>query len=206
MLTDLTYLGCAGLGILLVGVGTFLGFAHADVDHGGDSPGEHGGGEHGEADDAGRDQSHTDAGSGLSLLSMAGMGAVLVGFGAVGYLGSALGGPDVVAVPLGLVGAVACFRLTAWLRRTLIRNLETGHSAGEQDLLFRSGTVTVPIPGGGSGRGQVLVHLGERRFYISARTELARELELGEQVVITALEDGLYLVDEFAGPNSGRSE
>lgn len=195
MVTGVTFLGSAGLGVLLVLVGIFLGFSHADLDHGadaavdGDANLDGDGGQEAESDSAME--------SGLSLLSLAGMGALLMGFGSAGYSVWSLGASAWLSVLVGMAGALVVFRLTAWVKRLLVRNLETGSSARQEDLVYQPATVTVPIPPAGKGRGQVMVRKGGRVFYVSARTELDRELNTGEQVVITASGDGAYLVDTY---------
>lgn len=183
MVTVVTFLGSAGLGFLLVIVGIFFGFTDADVEAGGDGD-----------FDAGSD-GDVSLGGGLSLLSMTGMGAVLAGFGLVGYMATALGLPTWLAVPPGLAGSWLLFQATAWVRRMLIKHLDTGTAAGEQDLIYQPATVTIAIPAIGPGRGQVLVRKGGRTFYVSAVSDLTRELNLGEQVVITESREGVYVVD-----------
>lgn len=184
-MTVWTYLGSAGLGLLLVTVGMILGFANTDLDHDGDA----------DLDSHDVGEGDTGAGAGLSLLSMTGLGSLLVGFGAVGYATSSVGGPTLLAVPVGLAGAWGCFYLTALIKRLLVRSLNTGRSAGEQDLVYQPATVTIPVPGNSSGRGQVLVRLGDRTFYVPVKCALPRELAVGEQVVITAVSEGVFLVE-----------
>jgi hypothetical protein len=183
MVANVTYLGSLALGMILVLVGTLLGFGHGDIDGGADGDLDHDG--------------HGDVGAGLSILSVAGIGSLLVGFGAAGYTVSFLGAGPVLALPAGVVGAGVVFRITAWVRRMLLRNLETGRVSSEQDFVFQPATVTVPIPAAGTGRGQVLVHKGGRPFYVQARTAADGELPLGANVVITAVSDGVYLVEEY---------
>lgn len=183
-MTVVTFLGAAGLGFLLVIIGIFFGFTDADMETGG-----------GDADiDAGGD-GEVDVGGGLSLLSMTGMGSVLAGFGVVGYSATAMGLPPWLAVGPGLAGSWVLFRVTAWMRRMLVKHLDTGTAAGEQDLVYQPATVTIPIPASGPGRGQVLVRKGDRTFYVSAISDLTRELNVGEQVVITESREGVYVVD-----------
>lgn len=184
MVTVWTYLGSAGLGLILVVAGLMLGFGDADMDGDGDMD---------------TDGAHGSLGAGVSLLSMAGMGSVLFGFGVTGYAVHGLVASHLVAVPAGLAGAYGCLRLTGWVKGLLVRNLDTGSSAGEQDLLYQPATVTVPIPPDGLGRGQVVVRKGDRTFYVAARSTLTRELITGEQVVITDTRDGAYLVDLYRG-------
>lgn len=182
-MTVVTFLGAAGLGFLLVIVGIFFGFTDADMEAGGDGDFDAGG------------DSDVDLGGGLSLLSMTGMGAVLAGFGLVGYTALAMGLSPWLAVVPGLVGSWALFRATAWVRQMLVKNLDTGTAAGEQDLVYQPATVTIPIPATGPGRGQVLVRKGGRTFYVPAVSDLTRELSAGEQVVITESREGVYVVD-----------
>ncbi len=189
LVTNLTYLGSAGLGLALVAAGALLGFTDAGMEHGGDGAAET------DVDLVGGEGAGAGVASGLSLLSVAGLGAVLFGFGAGGYVSSALGAPPLLAVPAGVAGAAGCFRLTAWLRRTLIRTLDTGAAFGETDFLFRAGTVTIPVPPGGTGRGQVLVQVEGRTFYLPAVTDADHELHVGEAVQITATNAGLYTVE-----------
>jgi len=190
VVTAVTYLGSIGLGMLLVAIGLLL--------VGGDSDVEADGGVEAEGDAAaGAHSGSGPVGSGLSVLSMAGIGALLVGFGATGYTLLKLNLPVIAQVLLGLVGAVLVFRLTAWVKRLLVRNLESGSSEGEGDLVFRPGTVSVPIPAGGRGRGQVLVRHGIKTFYVAAVCHEERELTAGEPVVITGVSEGVYTVEPY---------
>lgn len=173
-MTAISFLGAAGLGLLLLSIGIFLGFSGSDLDDGGDFEGE--------------------AGAGVSLLSIAGIGSLLVGFGGLGYTAYSLQMPTLVSVPVGLLGAALCFRMTAGVKRWLVRSLGTGTSPRAADLISRPGTVTIAVPPGG-GRGQVKVQVGHRWLYLSARTELDRELQVGEMVVLMSLDDGVYTVD-----------
>lgn len=181
MFTAVTYLGSIGLGMALVAIGLILASNDADVEA-----------------DAEADTDGDAIGEGLSVLSMAGIGALLVGFGATGYVCLWLRQPLVIQALSGVAGALLVFRLTAWVKRLVVRNLESGRSEGEHDLLYQPATVSIPVPAGDRGRGQVLVHKGIKTFYVTATYRGERELAAGESVVIIGVSDGVYVVEPFS--------
>lgn len=178
------FLGIAAMGLLLLLGGTFLGFMGSDVEvDGGDMDGE------------GGDGPDTGTSAGVSLLSVAGLGSVLVGFGLGGYLGAALGSPVLFGVPLGLAGAYGCMVLTGRVRYILLRRLETGRAVKRSEFVAAVATVTVPIPPHGQGIGQVKLTIHGTPVYASARTEGAREIGYGERVVVLDQVDGICAVE-----------
>lgn len=201
VLTPMIYLGFAGLGMALVLFGLTMGALggghhHDGIDHG-DGPdellldahaGDHGDGHEHDHDSAG------GLGAGLSLLSMAGMGSLLVGFGALGYMGAALGLETILAVPVGLLGSVGTFALTGRLRLWLLRTLTTGHSLGALDLAGHAAQITIPVPPVGAGYGQAVVRVGGRPFYVRVTNQTPSELSVGTSVVLHEPADGVFPV------------
>lgn len=197
VLTPMVYLGFAGLGLGLVLFGLTLGALggghhHDGIDVDGDGVPD---GVHLEAH--GHDHDHESAhglGAGLSFLSMAGMGSLLVGFGALGYLGQSLGLGEILAIPLGLVGSIGTFAVTGRLRFWLIRTLTTGRSTGTLDLAGHAAQVTIPVPPEGRGFGQAVVRVGGRPFYVRVVNQTLAELPVGVQVVLHEPADGVFPV------------
>lgn len=201
MITPMIYLGFAGIGIGLVLLGLTLGALGGGHDHDGLDVDGDGLPDGVDLDGDGLPDLHLDGdgpggglGAGLSLLSMAGMGSLLVGFGALGYLGAALGLGSLLPVPLGLLGSVGTFAVTGRLRLWLIRTLTTGRSTGTLDLAGHAGQVTVAVPPTGRGVGQVVVRVGGRPFYVRATNQMTAELPVGAQVVLYEPVDGVFPV------------
>lgn len=200
-MTPVIYLGFAGIGIGLVLVGLTLGALGGGHSHDGLDLDGDGLPDAVDLNGDGLPDSHVDGdgpggglGAGLSFLSMTGMGALLVGFGALGYLGAALGLGSLLPVPLGLVGSLGTFALTGRLRFWLIRTLTTGRSTGTLDLAGHVAQVTVPVPPSGLGSGQAVVRVGGRPFYVRVTNQTAAELPLGAQVILYEPVDGVFPV------------
>lgn len=201
MMTPVIYLGFSGLGMGLVLLGLALGALGGGHDHDGvdGSVDLHGDGVHDglHLDGHGHDHDHESAGglgAGLSFLSMAGMGSLLVGFGALGYLGASMGLDSLIVYPLGLLGSLGTFALTGRLRFWLLRTLTTGRSTGTLDLAGHAARVTIPVPPAGLGSGQAVVRSGGRPFYVRVVNQTAIELPLGAEVVLHEPVDGVFPV------------
>jgi hypothetical protein len=199
MLTPIIYLGFAGLGIGLVFLGLLLGAlggGHHAGDGGTDLDGD------GLPDGIDLDGDGVPdllpggepggLSAGLSFLSMTGLGALLVGFGALGYLGASMGLKSLLAVPLGLAGSIGTFWLTGRLRLILIRHLQTGRSTGAMDLVHLAAEVTVPVPPQGKGVGQAVVWLQGRPHYVRVSNPAPDEIAKGAWVVLMEPVDGIY--------------
>jgi hypothetical protein len=204
MMTPVVYLGFAGLGIGLVLFGLALGALGGGHDHDGldgaidlDGDGIPDGVDldgDGIPDGAQADGAAGGLGAGLSLLSMTGLGSLLVGFGALGYLGASFGLGSLLAVPLGLVGSAGTFALTGRIRLWLLRSLTTGRSTGTLDLAGHAAQVTIPVPPAGRGSGQAVVRVGGRPFYVRVMNQTAAELPVGAHVVLFEPVDGVFPV------------
>ncbi len=192
-MTSLGFLAIGGMGLLLLVGGIMFGFlggdgdvgvgsVDVDVDAGTDLDGD--------APDSG-------AAAGVSLLSVAGLGSALFGFGLFGYLGARLASPVLIGVPVGLVGAYITLRLTGYIRALLLRRLETGRSARQSEFAAKVATVTIPIPPGDSGSGQVRLVLHGNPVYASARTHEDREICNGAQVVVMDQVQGVCYVERL---------
>lgn len=200
-MTPVVYLGFAGLGIGLVLLGLALGALGGSHDHDGIDLDGDGIPDGVDLDGDGVPDLHPDGegpggglGAGLSFLSMTGMGSLLVGFGALGYLGATLGLGGALAVLLGLLGSFGTFAVTGRLRLWLIRTLTTGRSTGTLDLVGHVAQVTIPVPPSGKGSGQVVVRVGGRPFYVRVINQTVAELPLGAQVVLYEPVDGVFPV------------
>lgn len=200
-MTPVIYLGFAGLGIGLVLLGLALGALGSGHDHDGIDVDGDGIPDGVDLDGDGVPDLHLDGegpggslGAGLSFLSMTGLGSLLVGFGALGYLGAAQGLGSLLAVPLGLLGSVGTFAVTGRLRLWLIRTLTTGRSTGTLDLAGHVAQVTIPVPPAGQGSGQAVVRVGGRPFYVRVINQTAVELPLGAQVALYDPVGGVFPV------------
>lgn|GEM_PF-4880254 len=184
------FLAIAGMGFVLLIIGMTFGFLGSDAEVGGDM-------------DLESDTADGGAEASISLLSIAGIGSSLVGFGLLGYLGALLGSPVLTGVPAGLVGAYICLRATARIRSVLLRRLETGRSVRQSEFVAQVAMVTIPIPPAESGTGQVKLLLHGQPHYASARTRSSREIGHGEQVVVMDQVAGLCLVERLNGEDEG---
>ena len=100
-----------------------------------------------------------------------------------------------VALIVGFVlGAAAMFGV-AKVIQLMGRLAESGNIEAKK-YLGETGTVYIPIPAGGKGRGKVNITLGERYVEFEAITEAETELKSGESVRVTDILSENVLVVE----------
>lgn len=189
---ETVYRVCFLFGAAFTAVSFFVGNAHLGHFH----VGHHGHGHHAHG---------VDDRSPLAFLNLPALLAFLTWFGAAGYLISKTGMPALLAAPVAIVVGLAA----GWLVVKLLAKVRAGEQVldpADYRLPGTVGQLTVGIPAGGVG--EIVFAKAGRRRSEAARAVDGRPLARGAEVVITAYERGVALVqpwDEFVSGKEGHS-
>lgn len=116
----------------------------------------------------GLDSAHHDGDSGFKLLSIQSIAAFLMGFGWAGLAG--LKGSH-WSLMTSIGAGAACGLALMWLLGVLLKGAYDLQSSGNVEIesaVGANGTVYVNVPESGSGRGQVMLILGDRQCTYNA--------------------------------------
>jgi membrane protein implicated in regulation of membrane protease activity len=124
--------------------------------------------------------------TGLGLLSVRTVVAFFVGFGWAGVVLLNHGQALFLAVLLAAVAGVLCMLLVFYLMRSILKLAETGN-VNVENAVGQTGTVYIPIPSAGKGRGQIQVKVQGRLREVAAVTDAAEDLPTGTPVQVVKM-------------------
>jgi hypothetical protein len=181
MTWELFFLACFTFGFVFSLVGFLAGSAHLHF-HMGHGP-MHGG-------------LHQGSSGGVSKFNFGTIAAFLTWFGGAGYIMSSWGRIGltlilVVAVAIGLVGAVIIFLFVAKVLAPGDKPLDPA----DYRMVGALGTVSSPVLPHGTGE-MIFVQQG-RRSAVPIRSESGSPIPTGKEVVVTRYENGIAYVREW---------
>ncbi len=155
-----TYMACAAVGGLILGLQMLLMLMGGDVDGDTDVDGDHG--------------------DGLGFLSIRSMAAFLTFFGLTGLLGLDEGWSGAFTVTVALGMGLTSMLLVAWVMATFARlgsegNVDPANAVGQNARVY------LRIPGENQGRGKITVSIQGRTQEFEATTS-GPEIPTGAQV------------------------
>lgn len=132
---------------------------------------------------------HAAADNGLDLLSVRGLAAGAMLFGAVGLWLGGQGTPLLIRMPAALIAGIAAAVGTGLITRQLSR-LESSGSLRLEGAVGQAATVYLPVPPRREGTGKVQFTLQGRTVELGAIADEAVVLPTGAAVVVVSVVNG----------------